>query len=197
MAGLATGLVATGRVPHADATAANKVLRVDVHGVRRDLAVVDVSVSSERWVGARAIWHPEALQQIFVAFTESGAVGLSSIAGLLHPVSREAKFGVRIDLAPLAEAATVVMAPLAPGLVLPVGICGVHEIHLGEPQPVRSRRGVIALDGERELEFLDTDRITICLDIGGPLTIDLDRVMGRAARDGLLVRPIMETAGRT
>jgi predicted polyphosphate/ATP-dependent NAD kinase len=197
VAGIATGLVAGGLVSRTEVVRSNKVLHVDVNGVRRGLAVVDVSVSCERWIGAKALWRPEALQHIFIAFSEPGAVGLSSIAGLLRPISREAGLGLRVDLMPLAQAATVLMAPLAPGLIVPVGIGTVREIQPGATEIVQTPRGVIALDGERELEFMDTDRISVRLDRNGPFTIDLDRVMARAAQDGLLARSAIEVTRRT
>ena len=49
IAGMAAGLIATGKVSTAEGTARNKVLRVEVDGHARGLAVVDVSVSSEWW----------------------------------------------------------------------------------------------------------------------------------------------------
>jgi hypothetical protein len=149
---------------------------------------VDVSVSRERWIGARALWRPQDLVQVFLAFSEPGAVGLSSIAGFLRPVSRRAGHGLRVDLAPPEEAPDVLRAPVAPGLIAPVGIAAVHEIRFGEAHGVRIRRGVIALDGEREIEFMDHDRIAVRLESDGPLTIDLDSVMAQAAREGLWMR---------
>ena len=100
IAGLATGLVASGKIPAAEATVRNKILRLEMDGVHKDLAVVDISVSENRWVGSKALWRPEALDQIFVAFAEPDAIGLSSVAGLIRPISRRAPHGLRIDLAP-------------------------------------------------------------------------------------------------
>ena len=188
IAGLATGLVAAGRVSPAEAVVRNKVLRVEINDASRELAVVDAAISKDLWIGSKALWRPETLSRIFVAFSETNAIGLSSIAGLLRPVSRSAAYGLRIDLAPPEAAPTTLMAPIAPGLVVRVGIAAVHEIHPGEPQKVGTPRGVIALDGEREIEFGPDDRVTIQLQTDGPLTIDIDRVMARAAKNGLLVR---------
>ena len=186
VAGIATGLVVTGKVESASVTFRNKVLRVAVNGEVADSAVVDVAVTREQWVGSRALWRPEGLEQIFVAFAEAGAVGLSSIAGLLRPVSRAAPGGLRVDLAPPGAGRTV-LAPIAPGLVVPVGVAGVQDLQPQSPCPISVDRGVIALDGEREIEFSPADRITVQLDRDGPLTIDVDRVMTGAAERGLLV----------
>jgi predicted polyphosphate/ATP-dependent NAD kinase len=195
VAGLAAGLVAAGLVSRTGTLVRNKVLRVEVNETRRDLALVDVSISRELWIGSRALWRPEYLAEVFIAFSEPGVVGLSCLAGFLHPVSRDSNVGVRLELVPHQEAATVLMAPVAPGLIAPVGIAAVHQIRAGELQTVQTRRGVIALDGEREIEFMDHDRITIRLENDGPLTIDLKKVLAEAAEEGLWLR--FTQSGRT
>ena len=56
VAGLAAGLVATGRAGDG-ALRREAALAVDVPGAPRDLALVDVAVSRERFIGARALWR--------------------------------------------------------------------------------------------------------------------------------------------
>ena len=69
--GLAVGLVATGRIPESVAFTSNKLLRVEINGgERRDIALVDVVVSIERYVGARALWRTENLRELFVTFSD-------------------------------------------------------------------------------------------------------------------------------
>ncbi len=184
-AGIATGLVATGRLSRAAATMKNKILRVQVNGIQ-ELALVDVCVSRARWTGARALWHPQELDQLFVTFAEADSIGLSAVAGLLRPVSRRAGYGLRLDLAPLQEAAMTVTAPIAPGHIRPVGVAAIHELRPDERHAIRTRQGVIAVDGERELEFGSSDQVRIWLDRDGPCTIMIDRVMELAAEKGLL-----------
>ena len=87
-----------------------------------------------------------------------------------------------------------VTAPIAPGLVVPVGVAAVHDLLPGERQTVCAPQGVIALDGEREIEFTDGDRVAVWLDDDGPRTIDIDRVMARAAQSGLLTRTRPDTS---
>ena len=186
IAGLATGLVAAGKIPAAEATVLNKILRLEIDGLHKDLAVVDISVSKNRWVGSKALWRPEALDQIFVTFAEPDAIGLSSVAGLIRPTSRRAPHGLRIDLAPPDRAKVTMMCPLAPGLIVPVGIENAQEIHAGEIQTLRLAQGTIALDGEREFEYSSRRHVTVRLDGQGPYTIDIDKVMHRAAQEGLL-----------
>ena len=186
IAGLAAGLVATGALSHADAARRNKLLRVTVNGEARDIALVDVCVSGAAWTGAKALWRADALDQLFVAFAEADAVGLSSIAGLVRPVSRDAPHGVALDLAATADAARTVSAPLAPGLMAEIGIERVADIEAGVPHPIRLSRGVLALDGEREVAFGPDDRVAVVLEPDGPLTVEVPKAMELAARSGLL-----------
>jgi predicted polyphosphate/ATP-dependent NAD kinase len=188
VAGLATGLVATNQTSLSDSVFQNKVLYVELNGIQCDLALVDMAITSDLWIGARALWHHQNLAHAFCTFGEANAIGLSSIAGLLRPVSRSAPHGLRLDFAPPASASRTVFAPIAPGLIVPVGVEAVRTIGFSERQPIQISQGVVALDGEREFEFGPNDHVTVRLEREGPFTIDIARVMARAAQDGLLVR---------
>ncbi len=188
IAGLAAGLVATGQVSPREGCRRNKILRVLVDGRLRDAALVDLCVSAELFIGSKALWRPDSLEELFVCFAEADAIGLGSIAGLVRPLARDEPRGLRLALGPPETAPRVVRAPIAPGLVLPVGILAIDELEPGVDWPLAATQGVIALDGERELEFRARERVTVRLLREGPLTIDIDRVMHRAAEQGLLAR---------
>ena len=188
IAGLAAGLVATGALPRDQAARRNKLLRVTVDGAPRDIALVDVCVTGAAWTGAKALWRADALDQLFVTFAEADAIGLSSIAGLLRPVSRDAPTGVALDLAAPAGAAHTVSAPLAPGLMADIGVEHVSDMEAGVAHPIRLSRGVVALDGEREIAFGPDHRVAVVLEPDGPLTVDVPRAMELAARKGLLAQ---------
>ncbi len=188
IAGLAAGLVATGQVPAAEVSERNKVLRIDVNGVESDLALIDLCTSTALWIGSRALWRAEGLDQLFLSFAEADAIGLSSIGGLTRPVARGAENGVWLNLAEPQAAAMVVTTPLAPGLMVDIGIEAVNDLRPGEAVPLRAERGVVALDGEREIEFSPTDKLAVRLEWDGPLTLDISKVMAYAAEQGLLTR---------
>jgi predicted polyphosphate/ATP-dependent NAD kinase len=186
VAGLAAGLVASGRLPVHEACRRDKVLIVE-HRDRRELALVDVAVTASSSVGARALWHPEELRELFVTFAEPTAIGLSSVAALLQPVSRDDDHGLWLDLG--APGTWEVMAPVAPGLVRGVPVRAVEPLLAGRPRVVQVTDGVLALDGERELE-LRGDPATITLSLDGPWSLDVARVMELAAERRLLARPV-------
>lgn len=192
VAGVAAGLVATGAVEADAVTRRASVLRVAAGG-RCEPALVDVAVSRAGQVGSRAVWDAAELAELYCTFAEPDAVGLSSIAGLVHPSPREQPDGVALQLDDRAE--RVVRAPLAPGLLRDVGVHRVRAMPIGRTVEVGPPAGVIAVDGEREIEFgprTGPPRVSLCAD--GPRCVDVRAVLCRAAAEGLLQRP--REAGR-
>jgi predicted polyphosphate/ATP-dependent NAD kinase len=180
VAGLATGLVATGRAGDG-ALRREAALAVEVPGMDPDLALVDVAVSGERFIGARALWRPGDVSELFVTFANPSAVGLSAVAGALHPLARGGGRGLHVRLAHDArEAEHTVRIALAPGLVVPVAVAEHRVLRLGEQVEIAAGAGTVALDGEREIERRGRDRVAVRL-VPGPLTIDVDAVMRHAA----------------
>ena len=183
LVGLATGLVASGRVAVAAACRRNKCLWVET-ARRRELALVDVAVVRRRHLGARALWQAEDLAELYVSFAEPDAIGLSSIAGLLAPVSRSDRYGLQVRMDPSAHGH--LLAPIAPGLLARVPVAGHHRLAPEQPVAVALAAGTLALDGEREIEFVAADRPRVRLSLHGPLTIDVPTTLRLAAERGLL-----------
>jgi predicted polyphosphate/ATP-dependent NAD kinase len=171
VAGLATGLVATGRV---NALRRESALEVRV-GTLTDLALVDVAVSRERFVGARALWRPDSVSEVFVTFANPAAVGLSAIAGALGHLPRGGGRGMHVRLGP----GRTIRAALAPGLVSDVTVESHATIEIGEELTIAPAAGTIALDGERELERRHGEPAIVKL-VEGPRTIDIDSAMAQA-----------------
>ncbi|MBT3926188.1 MAG: ATP-NAD kinase, partial [Rhodospirillaceae bacterium] len=130
----------------------------------------------------------DGLDQLFLSFAEADAIGLSSIGGLIRPVTRAAEGGLWLNLADPASAPIIVTAPLAPGLMIDIGVEAVQDLRPGEAISLRAERGVVALDGEREVEFSQTDKLAVRLEWDGPLTLDISKVMTYAAEHELLHR---------
>ena len=176
IAGIATGLVATGR-GGLGALRRAAALVVERPGADPDLALVDVAVTSERFVGARALWRPETLSELFVTFADPSAVGLSSVAGMLAPGARG--LHVRIARDP-AQTHVVLQVALAPGLVTPIAVASYETLEHSAAVALAPDGRSIALDGEREIERHGDDGATVRL-LDGPLRIDVDAVMGAYA----------------
>jgi predicted polyphosphate/ATP-dependent NAD kinase len=186
VAGSAAALVATGRVGEDEVTRRAKVLRVSA-GATAEVALVDVCVSTVSHVGSKALWQPDTLRELYCAFAEPHAIGLSSIAGLLHPSGRTDPHGVRVRLTSPAAASDTVLAPIAPGVVVPIGVREAVPMVPGEPHPVALSRGTVAVDGEREIEFGPAAPVTVTLGHDGPRVLDVRAALAAAATRRLLV----------
>ena len=187
--GLAVGLAVTGQVPAEHAFCLNKRLEVTVNDVR-DVALVDVAIVAERFVGARAIWKTENFRDLFVTFGRPDGIGMSSIVGLLAPLDRETPEGRRVRLLPAAEARSCVAAPIAPGLITVVGIGAVETLDPGITHAPSITAGSIALDGEREITFSEADKVAIRLQTDAFRTVSVPGCMAYAARRGVMNREI-------
>ncbi|WP_171176015.1 NAD(+)/NADH kinase [Ruegeria sp. HKCCD8929] len=183
--GLAVGLAVTRQIPCAHAFTYNKRLEVKVND-QREIALVDVAVVAERFVGARAIWKTENFRDLFTTFGAPDGIGMSSIVGLLAPLRRDDPEGRRIQLRPLEGAHHTINAPIAPGLIEAVGIGGVETILPDQIYMPSVSAGSIALDGEREMTFSEIDEVSIRLQVDAFRTINIPECMAYAARHGLL-----------
>jgi predicted polyphosphate/ATP-dependent NAD kinase len=199
LTGLAVGLYAMGRIPRDAALLENKRLDVTMHAgsgeIQRDIALVDVAIANERYIGAKALWRTDSLAAVYMAFADPEVIGLSSIGGLLSPVGRRESGGLHVELAPpeshepasdAVEPLFHLHAPIAPGLLQPVPVYGWHSLTDGEPVRVRQRAGVVALDGEREIAFGPDDRLAITLRERAFRSLAVAGCLRYAAAHGLL-----------
>jgi predicted polyphosphate/ATP-dependent NAD kinase len=189
--GMAVALYATGRLSAEQALAPNKLLEVSINeGAQRDIALVDAVISTDRYIGARALWKPEALSAAYLTFADPQAIGLSAIGGLLQPVGRRDPGGLAVHLGHHPQPAALrLLAPIAPGMVRPVAIAQWQAMPADQPFAVLQQGGVVALDGERELAFDAGDRVQITLRENAFPTVDVARCMQIAACEGLLRLP--------
>ena len=90
-------------------------LVVERPGHEPDLALVDVAVSRERFVGARALWRHDGVCELFVDLCEPE--GGRALVGRrqLAPMQRGAGRGLHVRLAAIARGGAVVQVALAPG----------------------------------------------------------------------------------
>jgi hypothetical protein len=186
VAGLAVGLAVTGR-GGPQALCQEAALAIEQPA---ELALVDVALTTERFVGARALWHPEALREVVVTMADPAATGLSALAGLLAPFPRGSGRGLHIRLArEPGEERIALDVPLAPGLIAPVAVAGFRPLELGDTVTLTGA-GTLALDGEREIELLPGAGTRVRL-VPGPARIDVDAVMRHhAAAHATWVQPV-------
>lgn len=181
IAGLAAGVVAAG-LNGSEVVRRRKRLDILIDGEPGDIALVDVAVSREPFTGARAIWDPNQLDELLLTRAEPSAIGLSSIGGQLDPLGPDEPDGLLIVIGPGDAAVT---AAIAPGMIRRVQIADYHRIAPGQGHTFTDRRGTVALDGEREIEFYPRHTVEIRLSADGPRVADIPSAMRAAAAAGL------------
>ena len=170
VAGLAAGRVATGAAPADRAAPKHARLEALVDGEPRDIALVDLAISTERFVGARAIWDVATVRELFLTRAEATSVGLSAIGARLRPVSPTEGAGLRIRF---GEGGETVIAPVAPGLIQRAPIAEWRMIKAGgAPEIVKTRPATAALDGERAFSVPPDAEFSVRLSADGPRVVD-------------------------
>ncbi len=183
VAGMAAGLVATGAVDIGAVTWRGCRLELVIDGEPNDMALVDMAVSSERFVGSRAIWDIETLSEVFLCRADPSSIGLSAIGAQLKPLAPRSQEGVHIRLGPGGE---LVKAPVAPGIVQTVKVESWEVMSPGHRSTISSRPATIALDGERTLSLTKQATVEVVLSPDGPVVVDVDETMRLAAEAGRL-----------
>jgi predicted polyphosphate/ATP-dependent NAD kinase len=187
VAGAAAGLVASGRIPIAEVARQQKVIRVEIEDEADDLALVDAVFVNERFIGARALLHPESLSSALLTIADPSAVGITSIGGLIEPLTEQADQGMQITFARLSDADTVVRAPIAPGYYREVGIRELRKVSF--QQSLRCEGpGVLAFDGERERVLKPGQSATLTVERTGPHVVDVPATLRLAAGRGCFLR---------
>ena len=183
VAGSAAGLVASGQVPLERVARQVKAVHVEIEGERDDIALIDAVLAADRFVGSRAIWGGERLREAVVTRAEPSAVGITSIGGLLAPLTPDEDEALHLRLGP-GEGGVSLLAPIAPGLYEPIAVRSHTRLPLGEPVTVTGP-GVLAFDGERERVLKPGQAATLRVTRDGPWVIDVHATLEYAACVGL------------
>ena len=194
MAGMAAALVARRDVDLADVAVPSKVLNIIIDGEARDIALIDVALSRERFVASRAIWDMNTVFEVFLTRAEPSSIGLSSIGARLAPVSMADDGGLHYELLSTGigdagedrqDGRAYVRAPIAPGVVPTVGIASWRRLADGERVRVEQRHCTVAVDGERAFSINPQQLLEIEVRREGPLVVNVDAVLREAAVNGL------------
>ena len=197
LAGLVAGLLVQGKLDLERVSIISKTLAVYVDGEYRDMALVDVALSRERFVASRAIWDMNTIYEVFLSRAEPASIGLSSIGGRLEPVSLADDAGLYYSLSRLdgeepestesnpAPNSSMVLAPIAPGVIPKVPISSWRRLALGERVAVAQRQCTVALDGERAFSVSPGESLEVAVQRDGPPVVQVDTALHEAASRGL------------
>ena len=178
LAGIAAGSVAAGLDGLDAAITRCKRLDVLVDDEPADMALIDAAVSSEMFVGARAVWDMDTVGDVFLTRAEPASIGISAVGAQLRPVSIDEPIGLWLRLgrddSPTARS---VKAPIGPGMVPEVPVAEWAVLRPGERRLIDQRPGTLALDGEREVTLLPGMKVEVVLNLEGPRVVDVAHVL--------------------
>tara|TARA_A100001037_G_C15129427_1_gene627957 strand:+ start:213 stop:1190 length:978 start_codon:yes stop_codon:yes gene_type:complete len=184
IAGAAAGIIASNLVDIDEVSSQAKIITIEIENERDDIALIDAVLSSERFVGARALLEPDNLKFALLTRADPAAVGITSIGGLLSPLSDEDPFGLLLNLGETGEA---INAPIAPGYYRDIFIKDQRLVNFAESVNINGP-GVLAFDGERERTLKPKQQANLSLNRTGPRVIDVKKTMHLAAEKGCFKR---------
>ncbi len=198
LAGLVAGLLVQGHLELEQISVVSKLLEVHVDGDYRDMALVDVALSRERFVATRAIWDMSTIFEVFLTRAEPTSIGLSSVGARLQPLSLTDEGGLYYRLGEpagndgqrageAASNAAIVFAPIAPGVVCQVPIASWRPLPIGELVSVEPRYCTIALDGERAFSVTPAQRVEVGVNRDGPPVVQVDAALSQASQLGIFI----------
>jgi predicted polyphosphate/ATP-dependent NAD kinase len=188
IAGLTAGLIANGDVDAARVSQGSKCLEIYQEGKRIDVALVDVVVTTDLFIGSRALWDPSKIREIVLARAEAGSIGMSSIGSQLRLIGPHDGLGMHLLL---GSDGTRVLAPVAPGLVTQVCIREHRMLGIGDEVTLEALPSTVALDGERTLKGFPEHPMTVRLTNRGPRVVDIDACMKEGIQTGAFRRRCM------
>jgi hypothetical protein len=180
LAGAAAGFIATGRLPLAAVATRVKTMTIDVEGEAPDRALIDTVLTTDRFVGSRALLDPSRLRALLLTRAVAAGIGMTSIGGLIDPLDDGEDGGLLLEFGP---GGFQIRAPIAPGHHESIDVRTHRRVEMGERVEIEGP-GALAFDGERERILKPGQRAKITIDRDGPWVIDIDRVHTYAARGG-------------
>jgi len=180
-AGLAAGVLAQGVVDQAKFVVATKRLNIIKNGRMIDLALIDVVVVDELFIGSKAIWDISRVKEVIATQGHPSYIGMSAIGGCFHPITADDDQGFYLRL---GKGNLKVKAAIAPGMIKEVEIEKFRVLSLNERVEVTDKPVLLALDGEREVEVYPEDKVEVELCKDGPRVVKIKETLEEAVRKG-------------
>jgi predicted polyphosphate/ATP-dependent NAD kinase len=184
VAGMALGLIAAGKVASRLVATQAKVIDVVIEAEEQDIALIDAVITRDAFIGAKALLDPSQLKEALLCRAEPAAVGITSLGGLVRPVSDKDDFGLHLTF---TKGGRQLLAPMGPGMFAKVEIGKTRLVKFDQAVKAQGP-SVIALDGERERVIAPCQRIEMRISRRGPWVVDLAATLQRAAKQKIFLR---------
>lgn len=144
------------------------IITISIDDKYEDIALIDLAVSNQNFVGSKAIWDPKVLDQLYLTQSNPVSIGLSAIGSKLTEIPQN--HALRMQFGKQGEK---IYAPIAPGLISEINVKNWELFSYDKKFYLSDFSGTIALDGERELEVYKKNKIEITLQKEGPFVLDV------------------------
>jgi predicted polyphosphate/ATP-dependent NAD kinase len=184
VAGLAAGAYVCGRLKERERfIESSKRIDIIVENKVVDIALIDAVVVDGIHVGSRAIWDIGSIREIIVTQCSADTIGISAIAGQIEKIDKTSPYGLLVKL---SAGKQTLRAPIAPGLMVPVGIESYRQVEIGHVTSIDYAPCIIALDGERSLIIRPEEKAFMRLCWEGPKVLRIAQILQEAASQKLL-----------
>ncbi|CAN5631639.1 NAD(+)/NADH kinase [soil metagenome] len=180
IAGIAAAAVARG-VAHS-AIGRSPRLEILIDDELADIALVDLVVSHQPWIGSRAVWQAEYIKEVVLSHIPEIAIGISAIGPILIEPANRKERGLHAVLGPGGK---TVLCPIAPGLLTELQVTGSSALDFGSRIQLNASKGTLALDGEREIELHGDERVEVQLTNAGPRVVNIEMAVAAAIEAGM------------
>ena len=178
VAGAALGVLASGGVHLEEVVEPVKIIDIEIEDEDPDIALIDAVVTSDGFVGSRALLDAGAIRKVLLTRAEPAAVGMTSVGGLLMPLTAEEDSGLMLET---SETGTRINAPIAPGMFQTIRIAAVSKVPFDQQVAVEGPC-VLAFDGERERVIKHGQKVFMSVSRRGPGVVNIEKTMRLAAQ---------------
>lgn len=182
IAGMAAAAVASGCFEEDKFIMRDKRIEIYKDNKLIDIALIDAVISTDVFIGSKAIWDMNTIEKIFVTRSHPASIGFSSLVGCKKIIYPEDDFGAYVDIN-LSD--DKIIAPIAAGVVVPISVSEPVIIGFDDAyEYITKTRGTIALDGEREIEFAKDQKFIFTIKKTGPYHVDVIKALETAQLSG-------------
>jgi len=181
VAGSALGALACGGVRPEEVLKQVKIIDIEIEGEAADIALIDAVITRDQFIGSRALLNADVIERIFLTRAEPTSVGMTSVGGLIQPLSGEEDCGLYLILNNNGK--IKVRAPIAPGLYESLTVKSIERVDFTDFIEFAGPC-VLALDGEREREIQAGQVVKMSIGRDGPSVLDVKKTMELAASRG-------------
>ena len=181
LAGIVAGLNAVGKITDDSLKSRSKVIYIESAGIQ-DIALIDLVLLSNDQLGSLLPFKADNIRKLLLTRAEPASIGMSPIGGFIDPVYEDDDEGLLVDL---SSGGRTFRAPLSPGLFGQVNVSSAERIKM-DTRVVFEGPGVLAMDGDREIQLMSGQAASVSIRRDGPFVLKVDKAMRWAASNGII-----------